>query len=170
MGTSILYLKAKTISEREMWLKVLKSSKPGFDCEEEIVNHDKYDDLDSQNDDNSEKFQRKLNVLRRCTDKMDNTFLKYSEILEKNKSKIDEELMSDFQKLSKEFNSDIVNIRNGVEDLKYLYVKFHTEFSRLAEYFTEDNLVKNFSGKGRSLNEHALSRNYRSKSCCKYTN
>jgi hypothetical protein len=167
MGTSIFYLKAKTISERDMWLKVLKKTNLISDGNEEIVNNDKCDDLDSQNDDNSEKFQRKLNVLRRCTDKMNNTYLKYTEILEKNKSKIDEELMSEFQKLSLEFNSDIVNIRNGVEDMKYLYVKFHTEFSRLAEYFTEENLVKNFSRKGRSFHEHGLSDNYRSKSCGK---
>jgi len=69
MGTSIFYLKAKTISERDMWLKVLKKTNLISDGNEEIVNNDKCDDLDSQNDDNSEKFQRKLNVLRRCTDK-----------------------------------------------------------------------------------------------------
>ena len=160
MGTSIIYLKAKTISEREMWLKNIKNNtKEQNNIIEENENIDKSDDFDSQYDDNSEKLQRKLNIIRRCSDKINNTNNKFSEILEKYKDKIDEQLMSDFQILSLELNRDVVKLRNGIEDMKYLYAKFHYEFSRIAEYFTEDNLVKNLSRKGRSINEQGCSEN-----------
>ena len=33
-------------------------------------------------------------------------------------------------------------MRNSLEDMKFLYSKFHSEFNRLAEYFSDDFISK----------------------------
>ena len=33
-------------------------------------------------------------------------------------------------------------MRNTIEDMKYMYIKFHSEIARIAEYFADDNFAK----------------------------
>lgn len=148
---TIIYIKAKTTSEREMWLKALNKSKSNNDGKIDFPDVDRSYDDESQACDNAERLHKKLAFLRKYTEKVNTYNNRYNALIEKYKDDLNSTFVTEFQKINTQVNNEVINMRNTLEDMKYMYRKFRDEFMRLADYFEETEDVKMITARDNTI-------------------